>query len=108
MGKHLGRVHFHLLIRSAKPLDTVNFTELWKEDRFGGDQTVGPSGEVRVYDENLSAAFYMFKHLHDPSWDWSQWRLAGASKRMPRSFATSKETRRMWRRQQERVQRYAA
>jgi hypothetical protein len=34
--------------------------------------------------------------------------LWNAVRRMPKSFATSKETRRMWRRQQERAQRYAA
>jgi|ERR1017187_334050 hypothetical protein len=108
LGQARERIHFHLQIQCSRPLDTVRFTELWKEDRFGGDRTVGPSAEVRVYDENLSAAYYMFKHLHDPTWDWSHWRLAGASKRTPKSFATSKETRRMWRRQQERAQRYAA
>src|ERR1035441_3527781 len=56
LGQAPGRIHFHLQIHCSRPLDTARFTELWKEDRFGGDRTVGPSAEVRVYDENLSEA----------------------------------------------------
>ncbi len=96
MGKGLGRVHFHLLIRCAKPLDPVQLTDVWREDRFGGDRTVGPSPVVLRYEKEISAAFYLMKGLRHPEWGLSLWRLEGASQRKPKSFATSKETRRMW------------
>jgi hypothetical protein len=105
-GKGLGRVHFHLLMRCAKPLDPVHLTNLWREDRFGGDRTIGPSAEVRAYQEEISATYYMFKHRHDPDCNWMHWRLEGASKRKPKSYATSSKVRRMWTRQQERVRQY--
>src|ERR1019366_2494267 len=106
MGKVLGRVHFHLLIRCAKPLDTVLLTDVWREDRFGGDRTVGPSAVVRGYQREISATYYMFKHRHDPDCNWMHWRLEGASKRKPKSYATSSRVRRMWKRQQERARQY--
>ena len=108
VGGATGRVHFHLLIHCSKPLDLLHLTDVWREDCFGGDRTVGPSAVVRAYEEAISAAFYMMKGLRDPGWGWSEWRLDGASIRKPKRLATSKEARRMRKRQQERAQRYAA
>ena len=105
-GKGLGRVHFHLLMRCAKPLDLDRLTDVWSWDRFGGDRTVGPSAEVRPYQKEISATYYMFKHRHDPDCNWMHWRLEGASKRKPKSYATSSKVRRMWKRQQERARQY--
>ena len=105
-GKGPGRVHFHLLIHCAKPLDPVHLMNVWREDRFGGDRTVGPSAEVRVYQKEISATYYMFKHRHDPDFNWRPWHLEMASKRKPKSYATSSEARRKWKRQQERARQY--
>ena len=101
-----GRVHFHLLIRCAKPLDSAHLTDIWRKDCFGGDRTGGPSAVVRAYEKEISATFYMMKGLRNPEWGWSEWRLEGASRRKPKRFATSAEARRRWKRQQEHAQRY--
>jgi hypothetical protein len=103
-----GRVHFHLLIHCAKPLDPVRLTDVWRKDCFGGDDTSGPSAVVRPYEKKISATFYMMKELRNPKWGWSEWRLEGASKRKPKSFATSTKARRRWKREQIRAQQYAA
>ena len=84
-----GRVHFHLLIRCAKPLDSAHLTDIWRKDCFGGDRTGGPSAVVRAYEKEISATFYMMKGLRNPEWGWSEWRLEGASRRKPKRFATS-------------------
>ena len=102
-----GRVHFHLLIRCAKPLDLAHLTRVWQKDCFGGDSTVGPSAVVRGYEKEISATFYMLKGLRDPKWGWSEWRLEGASRRKPKRFATSTKARRRWKRQQERTRQCA-
>ena len=102
-----GRVHFHLLIRCAKALDPVRLSDVWRKDCFGGDRTAGPSAVVRAYEEEISATFYMMKELRNPKWGWSEWRLEGASRRKPKSFATSAETRRRWKRQQARMRQNA-
>ncbi|MEO6801755.1 MAG: hypothetical protein ABI197_00770 [Granulicella sp.] len=103
-GENTGRLHFHLLIHCAKHLDRLHLTEVWKEDCFGGDRTVGPSALVSGYEREVSGTFYMMKEQRDPDWEWAEWRLEGASKRKPKRFATSSEARRMWKRQQQRAQ----
>ena len=105
-GGATGRVHFHLLIYCPKPLDLTHLTDVWQEYRFGGDRTGGPSAVVRAYEKEISAAHYMLKRLQDPEWGWSEWRLEHASIRKPKRLATSKEARRMRKRQLERAQRY--
>jgi hypothetical protein len=102
-----GRVHFHLLIHCAKPLDLVHLTDVWRQDCFGGDRTVGTSAVVRAYEKGISATLYMMKGLRDPKWGWSEWRLEGASKRKPKRFATSTKARRRWKRQHERTRQCA-
>lgn len=108
LGEATGRIHFHLLIRCSKPLDALHLVNVWQEDCFGGVRTVGPSAEVRPYKREISAVFYMLKGLRDPGWGWSEWRIEGASKRKPKRLATSKEARRMWKREQNRAQRFLA
>ena len=97
------RVHFHLLIGCAKPLDPTRLVELWKEARFGGDRTDGEPAEVLVFDRSRSPAHYMMKGHSDPNCNWEPWNLHNASKRKPKSFATCSKTRRTWRRNQQRM-----
>lgn len=103
LGIPTGRIHFHLLVFC--PTNTVSLemlTDTWKSARFGGDRTKGASADVRHYLPDGSAAYYLLKNLHHPSFDLKLRTIEGASKRRSVSFATSNESRRRWRRQQER------
>lgn len=98
-----GRIHFHLFVRCARPLDPTYLKGEWEKDCFGGDPDDGASAEVLPYDEAISGTFYILKELEHPGWNWSSWRLDGASKRRPKRCATNCRARRIWRRQQERA-----
>lgn len=108
LGGAPGRVHFHLLMGCAKPLDTAHLEKVWREDCFGGDRTAGPSAKVDPLRTGVSPALYMMKGLFDSGCDWREWRMQSVSKRKPVSAAISAETRRMRRRQQARRQWLAA
>ena len=106
LGGSLGRIHFHLLIHCAKTFDAVHLEEVWRKLVVGEDRA-GDLAKVFPHREDMSPAYYVMKDLSDPSFQWRPWRLHGASKRRPASFPTSARTRRLWRRQNERLQQFA-
>lgn len=103
LGGAPGRIHFHLLIHCAKPLDPAHLESVWKENRFGGNRIAGKPADVRIYDTAKYAAFYVMKGISDPD-RWRERGLEIASRRKPKSFGTSTKSRRRWRREQQRQQ----
>lgn len=102
LGMPPGRVHFHLLVGCAKSVPKEVFSNLWEQPRYGGNRVKGKSAQVLEYDPVISASYYLFKALHDSSWDWRPRRLEMVSRTKPKSYGTSSRTRRSLRRQAER------
>jgi hypothetical protein len=102
LGRPAGRVHFHMLIACARPLDPKRLEDLWNQPRYGGTWVTGKSALVVPYDAAIDASFYMFKSLSDPAWDWSARNLDLISPARPASCTTSSRARRRLRRNQER------
>jgi hypothetical protein len=69
-GKPSGRVHFHLLVACVANLTERSFSDLWERKEFGGTRVTGAAAHVEPYDPQKHAAYYIFKFLNDPAWDW--------------------------------------
>ncbi len=103
LGMPAGRVHFHLLIACARPLDPKRLEDPWTQPRYGGTWVSRKSAFIVPYDAAIDASFYMFKSLSDPAWDWNSRNLDLISPARPASCATSKRARRRLRRNQKRL-----
>jgi hypothetical protein len=82
LGMPAGRIHFHLLLRCVKTLDIDVLELTWEQRRYGGTHVKGKSADVRPINPAMSPASYLFKQLHNPSWDWGfrHLELAGGPK----------------------------
>jgi hypothetical protein len=103
LGTPAGRVHFHLLVGCACPIDKRLMQNLWNESHYGGNRVSGQAALILPYDERICASFYLLKTLHDPSWDWKERNLDLISPTHPASCATSTRARRRIRRNQSRL-----
>jgi hypothetical protein len=99
-GKPAGRVHFHLLVGCVANLTVKSFTDVWEAPRFGGKRASGAAAHVMLYDPTRDAAFYCFKFLQDPSWDWDHHNLELLSPIAPLSAKSSSRMRRKLRRRE--------
>lgn len=102
LGMPGGRLHFHLLVGCARPIDKRLMENLWNESRYGGNRVSRQAALILPYDERICASYYLLKTLHDRSWDWKERNLDLISPTCAVSCATSKRARRRIRRNQER------
>jgi hypothetical protein len=87
------RIHFHLLLECAYPVDARLLADVWKKPEYGGERTQGPGAWVVPYDPKLDAASYVMKGITDPNCDWSFRNLDLISPKTPASYATSAKMR---------------
>jgi hypothetical protein len=102
-GRPSVRVHFHLLLACAFPVDAQLVADVWKQPEYGGGRTKGPGAMVLPYDPKLFAAGYVMKGVTDPNWDYSFRKLELISSEKPANYATSAKARRQWKRQRQRL-----
>jgi hypothetical protein len=103
LGMPAGRVHFHMLVATAAPALTAEvFRSAWERKCYGGRGTNGPSAEVRLYDQAISATYYLMKTLHEFPDNWELRRGGFRSPVRPASWHRSARARRTIRRQQAR------
>ena len=98
LGMPAGRVHFHLLVGCARPMDKRLMQDLWNESHYGGNRVSGQAARILPYDEHICGSFYLLKTLHDPSWDLKVRNLDLISPARPASCAISTRARRRIRR----------
>ncbi len=101
-GKPGGRLHFHLLLASATTLTQASISDLWTLPEFGGSRTSGAAAFVKPYDSEQGAIYYMLKSQDDPAWDFSHRNLDLLSPLRPASADSSSESRRRFKRRDER------
>jgi hypothetical protein len=102
-GRPSVRVHFHLLLACAFPVDAQLLADVWKQPKYGGERTKGPSAWVVPYDPKLDAAGYVMKGITDTDWDYSLSKLELLRSEKPVNYQTSAKVRRQWKRHQQRL-----